>query len=167
MSSDNYYLIRRAGPKYAVSMEFASAEPDPPADPTSLAAVLDELTFPTPIDDESVKLFDDLDAAREYAHSSYSEYGVTERIDEDSANDTRFFRLTTAASRASELAPEGSECMRENHHTDASVTLYWGPYTVQVTAPSFEQACDLAEWLEVVRPSALAANLGLRPAGVA
>lgn len=149
MSSDNFYLIRRAGDRYAVSMEFASDEEDAehPAG---------RLDFPQPIDSPRIAWFDDHTAAVDYAFSKYSEYGVSDKSDSDQASDTRAERLSVVAT---ELALRYElESMSWN---EGSVVMDFGPVTVTIaqnadTAGTKDQTRDLAEWIMATAPEALA-----------
>jgi hypothetical protein len=146
VSSDNLYLIRRSGLRYGVSMEFASSRPDP--DETNpLVQAVGRFDYPTPLNSKSVHWFDSEAEALAYAHSEYSEYGVENDTDVDSAGDTRLARIEALLSAVS---PLGDGMMRENDHENSAVILHMGPCKVRVEGATFDDASALAGWFEAL-----------------
>jgi hypothetical protein len=155
VSSDNYYLIRRAGGRYGVSMEFASDDLGDDRGP--VAAAIQPVRATRAVDDPHVRWFDDLDDARAFAHGEYSEYGVTEDIKSDWTGDTRAARLARAAAQLLEI-DEGMYDwdLLESHHNANEVVVWMGDMKVTVQAPTMQQAHDFTDWLWVTSPGALA-----------
>jgi hypothetical protein len=146
VSSDNFYLVRRAGERYAVSMEFASSVPD--HDPRSaLDDAVARFYYPTPIDSPNLVWFDSAPAALDYAHGEYSEYGVDTDTSADSAGDTRMSRLIALLGA---ITPFAEGIGQVNDHENSAVTLQRGSFQVKVTADSFDEASAIAGWFDAV-----------------
>ena len=148
MSSDNYYLIRRAGERYAVTNESESARMDLDSE-VPLEKAIAGLYSPAPIDSRRVAWFDDESAASAHAHGKYSEYGVESDTATDSSEDTFASRLTRVLQAVASLVPDG-DLVQSNHHEANAVTLHWGPYDIRIDAPSFRAAAALAAAIESV-----------------
>jgi len=160
MSADNFYLIRRVGSRYAVTMEFASSDPDLDPDASLLARATAKLFYPTPIDGASVRWFDSLALACTYADAQYSEYGTQESLATDAANDTFAARLTAAARELVRDFPEESleVSFAQNHHADETVELHVGDAFITISAPTFDEAFALSNWITATLPGSLAHN---------
>jgi hypothetical protein len=148
MSADNFFWIRRAGSRYAVSSESKSAAIER-EDPVWLARSVALFFTPTPIDSPNLVWFDDEDSARAYANAEYSEYGVVLDTHSDSSHDTQASRLEPLLRGVATIVPaEG--IVRSNHHDDNAVTLHLGEYQVRVDGPTFQDASALASAIEAV-----------------
>ena len=148
MSSDNFYLIRRVGERFAVTNESESARMERDnEDP--LASAIAGLFSPAPVDSPRIAWFDDESSASTYADNEYSEYGVETNTATDSSEDTYASRLARVLRTVAGLVPDGG-VMQSNNHQDNSVTLHWGPYDIRVDGPSFTAAAALAAAIEAV-----------------
>jgi hypothetical protein len=148
MSSDNFYLIRRAGTRYAVTDESESARMELSSE-DPMTSALAGLSSPAPIDSLRIAWFDDESAASTYAHGEYSEYGVETDTSTDASTDTYASRLARLLRTVAALVPDGS-VVQSNHHEANAATLHWGPYDIRVDGPSFEAAASLAAAIEYV-----------------
>lgn len=148
VSADNYLLIRRAGDRFVVSDESASAQVDIERHPVAT------LQHPCPIDSPGVVWFDDLDAARRHAHGCHSEYGIEEDLERDATGDTFAERLGELAAA---LSDTHTEHLRRNDGTAGTATLHIGAVTVTVAAADWDDVYTYAEWLSATTPAALSA----------
>jgi hypothetical protein len=154
MSSDNYLLVRRAGTRWAVSGESASAQDHEPGDPIDDALWRVDAT--APIDAAHLRWFDDRDSAVAHAHDQYAEYGV-QIIDDDCADDTYLARLRAVAT----AVLDGDESawdpdMWTNDRANNTIALSAGELTVTVTAATMDDARRYATWLRLLAPERIA-----------
>lgn len=142
MSADNFHLIRRAGDRFVVTMEFA-------ADREGTGAVASALAGPAPVDDRSAVWFDSLDDARDYCDDDWTEYGIVEDVDGDASDDTLVARLVAVARVLEERCPMSGPCFEASQ-----VTLQFGETVVSVTGPD---AWAVGEWLAATAPERIGA----------
>jgi hypothetical protein len=148
VSGDNFFLIRRAGSRYAVSSESAS-EATRREDPVWLARSVALFFTPTPIDAPQLVWFDDEDAAVAYAKGGDLECDVRVDTHSDSSHDTQSSRVDPLMHGiASIVPPEG--VVRSNHPDNNAVTLHIGEYQVRVDGPTFLDASALASAIDAV-----------------
>lgn len=145
MSADNYLLIRRAGDRFAVSDESASA-PDPG---DGVAGILGAWS---PIDSPGVTFHDTLTEAWAAAERSYSEYGIVDSSDVDAAGDTSTARLAAAAAAIADRFPLEASSWT----SDGGLVLHFGPVTVTVNAEHDQDRSDMGAWIEATAPAVLA-----------
>lgn len=151
MSADNYFLIRRVGTRYALSMEFESARVDLDESTGEFDRALAEMGATSPIDAPGITWFDDLDAARVAAAEEYSEYGTSEDVERDAVGDTWAGRL----SRLARLAETAGFDTRGWSHEDGALTMILDN-GLRVRVEGAREALDQwLAWQEFVAPSAI------------
>lgn len=147
MSSDNYFLIRRVGGRFAVSMEFAS-------DANVFDQVPPCLSGSTPIDSPRIIWFDDLNLARDYTFGEYTEHGVVEDLTWDHWEDTLARRYLKAA----RLLSWDFDLVGISYNGDGSVRLDLNNGLKVEISSSQNVVADidnLLAWFEATTPQAL------------
>jgi hypothetical protein len=153
MSSDNYYLVRRVGERFLVSMEFASNDDVE----GRLASAIVAVNTPRPIESEAVRWFDSESEAVEAAGKHYAEYGVVVDVERDASGDTFVERLAACAvAYDDELDADWEFAAKDGDKVVVGV----GPFEVTISAKDGVNPGDYADWLVATTPRALAAGLG-------